>query len=84
MKTIWKSLLRDQPLQELEVPEGAEFLCAREQGNVLAVWYLCDSDKPPTKRKIAICGTGHEAPDGRYIGTGLLFDGRLVVHVFEV
>lgn len=84
LKTVWKSLLRPERYQEIQVPDGAELLCAREQGNTLAVWYLCDPHAPKTMRKIEICGTGEAAPVGRYIGTGMLFDGRLVMHVFEV
>jgi hypothetical protein len=84
LKTVWKSLLTPERYQEIEAPDGAEFLCAREQGNTLAVWYLCDPYAPRTKRKIEICGTGEPAPEGRYIGTGLLFGGKLVMHVFEV
>lgn len=86
MHTIWKTVLEPTDLQEIEVPAGAEMLCARDQHDQLAVWYRCDPEAPKERRKIAICGTGHPAPgrDGsRYLGTGSLHDGQLIFHVFE-
>lgn len=82
--TIWKATLKALDVQEVEVPESAEFLTAREQNETLCVWFRCDPSRRLTKRRIAVCGTGHPAPsDGRYIGTGFLMGGQLVFHVFE-
>lgn len=82
--TIWKVILEPADVQDIEVPEGAELLTAREQHEQLCVWFKCDPSKPPSKRRLAICGTGHPAPEGaRYVGTGLLDGGQLVFHVFE-
>lgn len=83
MKTIWKGLLEPTSRQEIEVPVGAEFLCAREQHDRVCVWYRCDPDNVREKRKIAIIGTGHNAPeDGHYLGTASLHGGALILHVF--
>ncbi len=82
--TIWKTALKAADVQEIEVPEDAELLTAREQNEGLCIWFKCDPSKPLSKRRIAICGTGHPAPEGgRYIGTGFLLGGSLVFHVFE-
>jgi len=82
--TIWKAILAPTGIQDIEVPEGAELLTARDQLEQICVWFKCDPSKPPSKRCIAICGTGHPAPeDARYVGTGFLHGGQLVLHVFE-
>ena len=86
MQTIWKTVLKPTDLQEIEVPKGAEMLCAREQYDEIAVWYRCDPEAPKEPRKIALCGTGHTAPPHdqcRYLGTGSLHGGKLILHVFE-
>lgn len=83
MATVWKIALKPADVQEVEVPGGAEFLCAREQYENVCVWFRCDPSRDIEKRKIAIVGTGHPAPDdGRYIGTASLRGGTLMFHVF--
>ncbi len=83
--TIWKAVLEQKDVQEIDVPENATLITAREQNNELCVWFICNPDYPMTKRKIAIVGTGHPVPDAsRYIGSGHLLDGCLVFHVFEL
>lgn len=80
--TIWKAQIRPDN-QTFNAPEGAELLTAREQGDELCVWFRCDPSKPITQRRVEVCGTGHTAPIGRYIGSGHFDGGALVVHVFE-
>lgn len=82
-RTIWKVVLRPTGIQQIEVPAGAELLCAREQYGEICVWYRCDPSGAKESREIAVVGTGHESPDGRYLGTASLLDGRLIFHVFE-
>lgn len=82
-RTIWKQALPMADVQEIEVPVGAEFLCAREQFDTICVWFKCDPGVAKEKRKIAIVGTGHPAPaDGHYLGTASLHGGQLMFHVF--
>jgi len=82
--TIWKTALKAIDVQDIEVPEDAELLTARDQHEQLCIWFKCDPSKPKTKRRIVICGTGHPAPEGaKYVGTGFLQGGQLVFHVFE-
>lgn len=82
-RTIWKTVLKPTDVQEIEVPVGAEMLCAHEQHNQICVWFRCDPDAGREKRKIAIVWTGHAAPaDGAYLGTASLHGGQLIFHVF--
>lgn len=82
-RTIWKATLKPADVQEIEVPVGAELLCAREQHETICVWFRCNPDAPKESRKIAIVGTGHPTPaDGRYLGTASLRGGQLMFHVF--
>jgi len=81
--TIWKSVLFPVNIQEIEVPAGAEMLCAREQNEQVCVWYRCNPMAAKEKRTIEICGTGHPAPKGRHLGTASLIEGSLILHVFE-
>lgn len=86
MQTIWKTVLKPIDVQEIEVPVGAEMLCAREQYEEIAIWYRCDDQAPKGRRTITIIGTGNPAPGfytGRYLGTAALRDGQLMFHVFE-
>ena len=81
--TIWKVVLKTDLVQDIEVPEGAEMLTAREQHNQICVWLKCDPSRPKSKRRIAVIETWQAAPEGaRYIGTGFLEDGRSF-HVFD-
>lgn len=81
---IWKNVLNEIDLQEVEMPRGSEILCVREQHERVCLWFRCNPDEPPVKRTIVMCGTGHQAlAQDRYIGTGFLSGGQLVLHVFE-
>lgn len=84
-KTVWKATLKPANVQPVQVPRGAEFLCAREQHEQICVWFRCDPAQPMEARDIAIVGTGNGAPDadGRYLGTASLQGGALMFHVFE-
>lgn len=79
---IWKAVIRPDQ-QTFDAPEGAELLTAREQGDDVCVWFRCDKTKPMTPRRVEVCGTGHDAPTGRYLGSAHLSGGALVFHVFE-
>lgn len=86
MRVIWKTELAAAQVQVIDVPRGAEMLCAREQNEAVCVWYRCDPDEAREKRQIIVCGTGHGAPpeqSGRYLGSAHLQEGALVFHVFE-
>lgn len=82
--TIWKAVLTPENLLGLEVPEGSEFIHAREQRDEICVWYRCDPSKRVEKRKLSVIGTGGLAPpDARYIGAASINGGSYIFHVFE-
>jgi len=85
MKTIYKYPLSPGG-PPIEMPIGAEVLCAREQGDVICVWALVDTaDASVRARTFQTFRTGHEIPDHpsrRYLGTALLPGGN-AFHVFE-
>lgn len=82
---IWKEALQFLDVQEVNIPEGAEILCAKEQFENICIWFRCDPAAPKVARTIAIVGTGNPVPsaDGRYLGTAALAGGSLIFHVFE-
>jgi len=83
-RTVWKFPLRVSDVQPVTMPAGARILHVAEQFGDLCLWALVDPDAPKETRVIAICGTGHPAPDdGRHIGSVMLHGSALVFHVFE-
>ena len=82
MQKIWKAVIRPDRMI-FGAPAGAELLTAREQGDDICVWFRCDPKRPVEMRTVAVCGTGHDAPSGRYLGSAHLEGGALVFHVFE-
>ncbi len=87
MITVWKYVWPMSPPTDVatfDMPSGADVLCAREQADQVCIWAKVDSGAPKTTRRFVLCGTGHKAPDGKYIGTASLYGGSLILHVFEV
>ncbi len=83
-KVIWKFTLR--PIIEIEMPEGAQVLSVHEQNGEVCMWAQVRTENPTVKRKFFTFGTGHILPDNKrlkYVGTALLIDEALVLHVFE-
>lgn len=72
---VWKAVLEITDSQLLRMPQGAEFLCVREQMEQPCVWFRCDPAASLETRRIFIVGTGHDAPDMTYIGTAFLSGG---------
>jgi hypothetical protein len=83
MKAFWKFVLH--PYARNMLPVGAKLLSVHAQGDDLCLWALVDTEAPLEDREFVIVGTGHEVHDhaGAFIGTALLANGRLVLHVFE-
>lgn len=82
-RTIWKIALSPIDKQEVQIPDGAQLLCAREQHDTICIWFACDPRAPTVPRRIAIVGTGHPAPlQGQYLGTAHMLGGRAVFHIF--
>lgn len=85
--TIWKFPLRMADIT-ISMPRGAQILCCQLQGKVPCLWAVVDPHTPPVERHFVMCGTGHNLgyalEDLRYQDTVQLFDGSLVLHIFEV
>ena len=68
----------------IEMPIGAKIISVGCQNDELFLWAHVDTEKATEKRKIAVYGTGHEVThEGVFIGTVLMFDGSLVLHVMD-
>jgi hypothetical protein len=86
MRTIYKYHLLIQDDQDIAMHIGAEILKVDTIGNEIYLWAIVDSEEPMEVRHFKMYGTGHKLHDEtaqEYIGTAILFDGRLVLHVFE-
>ena len=87
-KTIWKFMPQldedNAAIATVEMPIGARVLTAREQGNELCLWAEVDPSAATEMRSFQVFGTGHEMPDviGAYVGTAMLYSGKLVLHVY--
>lgn len=84
--TVWKFELFDDVV--LLMPEDAEVLTVREQGQQICLWALVDPDAGCREpRRFVTVGTGQALPkfaSENYIGTSMLSGGALVFHTFEV
>lgn len=86
MSVIWKFALNPVKEQTLQMPAGAKVLHVAVQYDNLYLWAQCDTDVPKEDRSFLIFGTGHEVDDskvGDYLGTGMIYGGQIVCHVFE-
>lgn len=69
----------------LYLPAGAQVLSVANQRDSVMVWALCDPTAPLTQYLFTKEYTGIDIvqPDlGNFLGTVLLYDSSLVVHVF--
>ena len=83
MNTIWKYTLK--PECSIEMPEVCTILHVGEQYGEVCMWAMVDTEAEKETRNFIIVGTGHEIKH-RYIvnlGTVILHNGSLVLHVFE-
>lgn len=61
MNKVYKYELEIKDFQEIEMPNGALVLSAKEQNGKLCIWAEVDLRNTTTKpKKIAIVGTGHD------------------------
>lgn len=84
-QVIWKFILKIQEEQEIYLPENSMFLTTREQYDNVCIWYKVCPDNILMKKLILIYGTGKSFDNinGKYLGSALLLNGDLVLHVFE-
>lgn len=86
MLKIWKFTLDPYNLN-VDMPQGAKILTAREQGDNICIWAEVDQNAIYEKRFFEVFGTGDVLPTDmatrKYIGTALLQGGGLVFHIYE-
>lgn len=88
MLEVWKFKLEET----IEMPKGARIIHVGFQRGTLYVWALVDSTAPKETRNFLIYSTGDVFPikEGisaemlSHLGTFLLDEDKIVVHVFEV
>lgn len=84
MSTIFKYVVPLNPDHGITMPKDAELLHVAGQDNNICVWARVQPGNRPEKRSIYLAVTGGPVPaKDRYVGSGLLHDGRFVGHVFE-
>ncbi|MET0410397.1 MAG: hypothetical protein ABW217_03835 [Polyangiaceae bacterium] len=83
---VWKYEVSIGGRFDIDMPAGARILTLQLQFGKPVIWAAVDPSKPKVRRTFGLVGTGAEVdfelPD--YIGTFQLFDGRTVIHMFEV
>lgn len=71
----------------IPMKKGASVIHVDVQDDVLCIWALVDDEVEMEDRKILVVGTGHPIPESMlsfyYLGSALLIDGRIVLHLFE-
>lgn len=87
MNAIWKYTLPAAHDCWIDMPEGAKILSVAVQNDEPQVWAIVDTQAPKLKRHFLQYGTGHEWPEipepgFRFLGTAVLRNGALVIHVF--
>lgn len=98
MKTVFEYSLSLEPMQKLQLPNGAEIIHVDMHevfgGLVLPVlWAAVDTNEKLREFWFSVIATGHEFPKPervntswifRHIGTARIADKPLMWHVFEV
>lgn len=86
MRTIYKVQIPvGEASAEQKLPGGAVPIHVEEQDDCPTIWFLIPNHEfVPVTHRFAICGTGQEAPAGKYLGTSKHQGGALMLHVFEV
>ena len=82
---VFKYELLDTTVQAVEFPIGWKLLHVGQQHGVICLWVLVNPEADLRSVPIRIVGTGHEISNshcGTFLGTVLLHDGDLVLHVF--
>ena len=67
----------------IEMPLDAEILSVAVQRENICLWAKVREDVPSEVRRFVSYGTGDEVR-GEFLGTVLLYQGIIVMHVFEI
>jgi len=94
-KTIWKFKLEPSELNynnqiTITMPHETNILTIAGQGDDICLWAEVDNrmSAPTTGRTFEVFGTGHTIPcdtgiERKYLGTAIIYNGKLVFHVYE-
>lgn len=83
MKCIYKYEI-DIDTGQVDLPALAVILSVGVQHGRLVCWALVNESASEVVRHLTVIGTGMRAVgDGRFLGTHLLRDGSLVLHVWD-
>jgi hypothetical protein len=84
VRAVWKyTLPMASDEADILMPIGAEVLAVGNQGNNLCLWARVDPEAELETRRFRVRGTGLPGAEGEHVGTVLLYNGALVLHVFE-
>lgn len=88
MKTIYKyQISAIEKNFRFKIPQGYQILNVQEQGNILSLWALQDTEQPLIDVHFRLYVTGGEIDEPleqlAYIGTVQLDEGSFVAHLFE-
>ena len=87
--TVYKYVLKFNPLERIQMPEGAKLLSVQMQQGKICIWALVDPLRPAENVYVHIRGTGFCSKDIKnldqqeFIGTVQFIDGT-VWHVFKL
>lgn len=85
MRRVLKYVFQhDEFNADFRMPNGADVVAFQVQRGLLCIWCIADTDHADEVRSFALCGTGHAAPNGKYIGTVQFHEGNFVLHAFEI
>lgn len=84
-RTVYKYAIPSMDVFTIDLPMGAKLLSVQAQRGVPHLWALVDPDLPVEHRHFRLAGTGHGIVGGvEFVGTVQLYEGALVLHLFEV
>ena len=88
--SVYKYELPITDYVEKMLPKRAQILKVGVQRDIICIWALISVKEPEREiRTFRIAGTGHpideaELLKSKYLDTVMIFDGKLVFHVFEL
>ena len=79
---VYKYNLGFKSEQDIYIPIGGKFLCAKNQDGNIVVYYLVDKSEDVLPHTLLIVGTGWEIPEElKYLDTVMIDE--FVWHIFE-
>lgn len=87
MKRVYKYDIGLYDFTEITMPKGSEVLCVKLQYGKPQLWALVNTDeKRMEERTFRLAGTGHGIREDSllYVGTVVMENDSLVLHLFEI